>query len=65
MDIIKEFSEIKIFAINNNIKITTELPRVLGYKTLWGVKCALKTDKGKIKIQDRINSFLEKSENVK
>lgn len=61
----KNFSDLKIIAIEQGIKLSTELPEILGYKTLWGVKCAIKTLKGQEKIKKKLKNFYQnKCENA-
>ena len=44
---INNYNDLKALACINNIKLETELPKMLGYKSRWGLKMALENPKKK------------------
>lgn len=57
---LKNYSDIKAMACINNIKLETELPKILGYKSRWGLKLALRNPKKKDKILKEAENFFNK-----
>lgn len=47
---LKNYNDIKAMACIKGIKMQTELPKKLGYKSRWGLKLALKNPKKKDEI---------------
>ena len=47
---INNYNDLKALACINNIKLETVLPKMLGYKSRWGLKMALENPKKKEKI---------------
>lgn len=54
---IQNFEDIKALAILKKMSISDELPKVLGYKSLWGLKTALKNPRKKDEILKKARSF--------
>lgn len=54
---IKNYNDIKALACINNIKMETELPKILGYKSRWGLKLALKNPKKRDEILKKAEEF--------
>lgn len=54
---LKNYNDIKTIACIKGIKMETELPKMLGYKSRWGLKMALKNPKKK-------NEILELAEKI-
>ena len=47
---INNYNDLKAIAVLKGIKLQTELPKMLGYKSRWGLKLALENPKKKNKI---------------
>lgn len=57
---LKNYNDIKAVACLKNIKLETELPKALGYKSRWGLKMALKNPRKKDKILKEAEIFFSK-----
>lgn len=62
---IKNYNDLKAMAILKGIKIQTELPKLLGYKSRWGLKMAMDNPKKKADIIKNANDIFENSMNKK
>lgn len=51
---INNYNELKAFACLKGIKLEKELPKLLGYKSRWGLKLAITNPKKKEKILKKI-----------
>lgn len=52
---IKNYTDLKSAAILNNKKMESEVPKMLGYKSRWGLKLALNNPKKKDEILQKAN----------
>lgn len=51
---INNYNELKAFACLKGIKLEKELPKLLGYKSRWGLRMAIDNPKTKEKILKKI-----------
>lgn len=56
---IKDYNDLKIIAFKKNIRLETEMPLILGYKSRWGLKLALKNPNRKEKILKKANEVFK------
>lgn len=54
---INTFDDLKALAIIKGLKISTELPIMLGYKSRWGLKLAMRNPEKKKEIIKKANIF--------
>lgn len=54
---INDYNGLKAIACLKKIKLETELPQMLGYKSRWGLKMALENPKKKEKIIKKANEI--------
>lgn len=57
---IKDYKDLKIVACKYEIKLETEMPKLLGYKSRWGLKIALDNPKRREKILKKANEIFKK-----
>lgn len=51
---INNYNDLKALACINNIKLETELPKMLGYKSRWGLKMAIENPNTREKVLKKI-----------
>lgn len=56
---IKNYNDLKAVAIINGKKMETEIPKMLGYKSRWGLKLALNNPKKKASILKKANDIFK------
>lgn len=56
---INNYNDLKAIAVLKGIKLQTELPKMLGYKSRWGLKLALENPKKKNKIINKAKLLFE------
>jgi hypothetical protein len=56
---INTFDDLKALAIMKGLKISTELPIILGYKSRWGLKLAMQNPEKRKLIVKKANIFFE------
>lgn len=54
---IDTYNDLKALAILNRIKIQTELPKIFGYKSRWGLKLAMENPNKKEEIIKKAKKF--------
>lgn len=57
--IIKNYNDLKAIAILKGIKLQTELPLMLGYKSRWGLKMAMENPRRKEEIINKAKLLFE------
>lgn len=56
---IKNYNDLKAIAILKGIKLQTELPQMLGYKSRWGLKMAMENPRRKEEIINKAKLLFE------
>lgn len=56
---INNYKDLKALAVLKGIKVQTELPKMLGYKSRWGLKLAMENPKKKNEIINKAKLLLE------
>lgn len=56
---INNYNDLKAIAVLKGIKLQTELPKTLGYKSRWGLKLAMENPKKKNEIINRAKLLFE------
>lgn len=56
---IKNYNDLKAIAILKGIKLQTELPQMLGYKSRWGLKLAMENPRRKEEIINKAKLLFE------
>lgn len=57
---IENYTDLKALAILNDIKLYSELPKMLGYKSCWGLKLAMKNPKKRDRIIEKATTLFSK-----
>lgn len=56
---INSYNDLKAIAVLKGIKIQTELPEMLGYKSRWGLKLALENPNKRKAIMEKAKELFE------
>lgn len=56
---INNYNDLKAIAVLKGIKLQTELPKMLGYKSRWGLKLAMENPQKKNEIINRAKLLFE------
>lgn len=56
---IKNYNDLKAIAILKGIRLQTELPQMLGYKSRWGLKMAMENPRRKEEIINKAKLLFE------